>query len=67
MGTTFYIFFTAGGPARYMETVKNLTARKRSKQMAHNVSGDCFLYSTQNGIVELMEHQTTRRRKHDCK
>jgi len=67
VGTTFHIFITAGGPARYLETAQNLTAaRKRSKQLAHNVSGDCFLCSTQSGIVELMEHQTTRRRKDDC-
>ena len=58
LGTTFHIFITAGGHARYVETVKNLTtARKRLKQLAHDVSGGCFLYSTQSGIVELMEHK----------
>jgi hypothetical protein len=45
MGTTFHIFITAGSRARYLETVKNLAAaRKRLKQLAHNASGDCFLY-----------------------
>jgi hypothetical protein len=68
MGTTFHIFTTAGGHARYLETVKNLAAaRKRLKQLAHNASGDCFLYSTQSGIVELMEHQEIRRRKKEKK
>jgi hypothetical protein len=37
----------------------------RLKQLAHNASGDCFLYSTQSGIVELMEHQKIRRKKDD--
>jgi hypothetical protein len=66
MGTTCHIFITAGGHARYVETVKNLAAaRMRLKQLAHNASGDCFLYSTQSGIVELMEHQKIRRKKDD--
>ena len=55
MGATFHIFITAGGHARYVETVKNFAAaRKRLKQLAHKASGDCFLYSTQRGIVELI-------------
>ncbi len=55
MGATFHIFITAGGHARYVETVENLaTARERLKQVAHKASGDCFLYSTQSGIVELI-------------
>jgi hypothetical protein len=55
MGATFHIFITAGGHARYVETVENLAAaRKRLKQVAHKASGDCFLYSTQRGIVELI-------------
>jgi hypothetical protein len=38
--------------ARHVETVENLAAaRERLKQVAHNASGDCFLYSTQRGIV----------------
>jgi hypothetical protein len=49
MAATFHIFFTAGGHARYVETVENLTAKERL--MAHNASGDCFRYSTQSGIV----------------
>jgi hypothetical protein len=55
MRSTFDIFITTNGRARYVETVKNLaTARKRLKQVAHNASGDCFLYSIQSGIVELI-------------
>jgi hypothetical protein len=55
MHPTFDIFTTAGGHAKYVETVENLaTARKRLKQLAHNASGDCFLYSIQSGIVELI-------------
>lgn len=55
MRPTFDIFITAGGHARYVETVENLaTARKRLKQLAHRASGDCFLYSIQSGIVELI-------------
>ena len=55
MRRTFDIFITAGGHARYVETVENLAAaRKRLKQLAHNASGDCFLYSIQSGIVELI-------------
>ena len=55
MHPTFDIFTTAGGHARYVETVKNLAAaRKRLKQVASKSSGDCFLYSIQSGIVELI-------------
>ena len=55
MRSTFDIFTTAGGHARYVETVKNLAAaRKRLKQLASKSSGDCFLYSIQSGIVELI-------------
>jgi hypothetical protein len=55
MHPTFDIFTTAGGHARYVETVKNLAAaRKRLKQLAHNTSGDCFLYSIESGIIELI-------------
>jgi hypothetical protein len=55
MRRTFDIFITTGGHARYVETVENLAAaRKRLKQLAHNASGDCFLYSIQSGFVELI-------------
>ncbi len=57
MRSTFDIFITAGGHVRYVETVEHLgPARKRLKQLAHNTSGDCFLYSIQSGIVELIVH-----------
>ena len=55
MRRTSDIFTTAGGHAKYVETVENLaTARKRLKQLAHNASGDCFLYSIQSGTLELL-------------
>ena len=55
MGADFHIFITADGHARYVETVGNLAAaRKRLKQEASKSSGDCFLYSIQSGIVELI-------------
>lgn len=55
MHRTFHIFITARGHASYVETAKNLAAaRKRLKQLAHNASGDCFLYSLEDGIVELI-------------
>jgi hypothetical protein len=55
MHPNFDIFTTADGHARYVETVKNLAAaRKRLKQLAQNASGDCFLYSLESGIVELI-------------
>ena len=55
MRSTFDIFTTAGGHARYVETVERLgPARKRLKQLARKSSGDCFLYSIQRGIVELI-------------
>jgi hypothetical protein len=57
MGATFDIFMTANGHARYVETAQNLAAaRKRLKQLAHNASGDCLLYSIESGIVELIVH-----------
>ena len=55
MGATFDIFITAGSHAQHVQTVKNLAAaRKRLKQLACKASGECFLYSTENGIVELI-------------
>ena len=55
MHATFDIFTTAGGHARYVETVENLAAaRKRLKQLASKSSGNYFLYSIQSGIVELI-------------
>jgi len=57
MRRTFHIFITRGGHARYVETVENLAAaRKRLKQLASKSSGDCFLYSIEGGIVELIVH-----------
>jgi hypothetical protein len=55
MRPTFDIFITAGGHARYVETLKNLAAAKnRLKQLARNASGHYFIYSKKSGIVELI-------------
>ena len=55
MRRTFHIFINSGGHALYVETVENLAAaRKRLKQLASESSGDCFLYSIESGIVELI-------------
>jgi hypothetical protein len=63
MRPTFDIFVTAGGHARYVETVENLgPARKRLKQLACKASGDCFLYSTESGMVELIVHPESPKR-----
>jgi hypothetical protein len=63
MRPTFDIFVTAGGHARYVETVENLAAaRKRLKQLARKAPGDCFLYSTESGIVELVVHPESPKR-----
>lgn len=64
MRRTFHIFITAGGHADYVEAVDNLaTARKRLKQVAQNASGDCFLYSVQDGIVEFIVRPPKRLQK----
>jgi hypothetical protein len=55
MHPTFDVFITAGGHAQYVETVNNLAAaRKRLKQLASKSTGDCFLYSIESGVVELI-------------
>lgn len=55
MGRIFHIYITAGGHVSCVETAEGLAAaRKRLKQLAHNASGDCFLYSLEVGVVELI-------------
>ena len=55
MCPTFDIFITAGGHARYVETVKNLAhARKRLKQLAHNILGRLLSVFNPERIVELI-------------
>jgi hypothetical protein len=64
MRRTFHIFINSGGHAHYVETVENLAAaRKRLKQVAQNASGDCFLYSVDEGIVELIVRPSKRLQK----
>jgi hypothetical protein len=51
----FEIFTTSpSGSARHIESVETLAvARKHLKQLARTAAGGCFIYSKQNGIVEL--------------
>jgi hypothetical protein len=51
----FDIFTTSpSGGARHIESVESLAvARQHLKQVAHGAIGDCFIYSKENGIVEL--------------
>jgi len=63
MRRAFHIFVTTGGHAQSVETVENLAAaRKRLKQLASKSSGDCFLYSIEGGIVELIVRPELRKR-----
>jgi hypothetical protein len=54
----FDIFTTSpSGRARHIESVESLAvARKHLKQLALSAAGDCFIYSEEGGIVELMIH-----------
>ena len=51
----FDIFTTSpSGNARHIESVGSLAAaRQHLKQLALSATGDCFIYSEENGIVEL--------------
>jgi hypothetical protein len=51
----FDIFTTSpSGSASHIKSVETLAvARQHLKQIARNAAGDCFIYSKQNGIVEL--------------
>ena len=51
----FDIFTTSpSGRAQHIESVGSLAvARQHLKQLARNAAGDCFIYSKENGIVEL--------------
>ena len=52
----FEIFTTLpSGRARHIASAENLAAaRKRLKQISGSASGDCFIYSEKNNIVELI-------------
>jgi hypothetical protein len=54
----FDIFTTSpSGSARHIESVEGLAvARKHLKQLALSAAGDCFIYSKEGGIVELIVH-----------
>jgi hypothetical protein len=51
----FEIFTTSpSGGALHIESVETLAiARHHLKQIARSAAGDCFIYSKENGIVEL--------------
>jgi hypothetical protein len=51
----FDIFTTSpSGNAHHIESVGSLAvARQHLKQLARTAAGDCFIYSQENGIVEL--------------
>ena len=51
----FDIFTTSpSGRAQHIESVGSLAvARQHLKQLVRSVAGDCFIYSKDNGIVEL--------------
>ena len=56
MRLTFAIFtMLPHGEPLWIESVNNLEdARKRLKEVARNISGDCFIYSEGHGVVELI-------------
>ena len=45
------------GHPLWIRSFENLVeARKRFKQVARNALGDCFIYSEERGVVELIVH-----------
>ena len=56
MRPTFAIFaMPPDGQPLWIESFDNLKdARERLKEVARNISGDCFIYSAGHGVVELI-------------
>jgi hypothetical protein len=56
MRPTFAIFtMLPNGEPFWIESVENLEdARERLREVARNISGDCFIYSAKRGVVELI-------------
>ena len=56
MRPTFAIFtMLPDGKPLWIESVDNLEdARERLREVARNISGDCFIYSASCGVVELI-------------
>ena len=56
MRPTFAIFtMLPNGKPLWIESVENLEdARERLREVARNISGDCFIYSAGHGVVELI-------------
>ena len=50
------------GHPLWIQSFENLAeARKRLKQVALNALGDCFIYSEESGVVELIVHEAENR------
>jgi hypothetical protein len=56
MRLTFAIFtMLPDGEPLWIESVDNIEdARERLREVARNISGDCFIYSEGHGVVELI-------------
>jgi hypothetical protein len=56
MRLTFAIFtMLPDGEPLWIESTDNIEdARERLKEVARNISGDCFIYSERCGVVELI-------------
>ena len=56
MRPTFAIFtMLPDGEPLWVESVDNLEdAREHLREVARNISGDCFIYSAGHGVVELI-------------
>jgi hypothetical protein len=59
----FDIFTTSpSGSTRHIESVESLAiARQHLKQLARRATGDCFIYSKENGIVELFVYSGSQK------
>jgi hypothetical protein len=60
---TFDIFTTSpSGSAQHIESVESLAAaRQHLKQLVRRATGDCFIYSKENGIVELIVYSDAQK------
>jgi hypothetical protein len=58
MRPTFEIFTVSpDGQPLWQESLENLEdARKRLRELAGTAPGDCFIYSENRGVVELIRH-----------
>jgi hypothetical protein len=58
MRPTFDVFTVSpDGQPLWIESIESLKdARERLRELARNVPQDCFIYSEENGVVELLIH-----------